>query len=893
MSVSSLTFNTVTTGFATFSIDSAQDDWVHLVLAFDGGQIRMFSNGRIANRSNLSAALPEKDDAMVWFGNVYNSSTGACDEMRVLDGVRSDAWYVAEYSTVADAAFAAFDEPEPWTATAETLDPEIFSRHVAITFSGYAGTTALANFPALIRLKADSPAGFSYAHCRPETIRFADADGNLIPHEIDTWDVEGESSVWVSIPELTKDTMITMYFDPPAAELAKVPRVNAADVWSCAGYAVVHHLGEADGTARDSTENGINATPLTRVLASSKYMVADANGVIGAGRKACVKANASAYNDESMVVDRYDHLGLGGNFTISAWVKIESFATWQRIIKAGGWEIQQGSVSQVELKVGNSSFMTLSTPSMSGNWVHVALAFKGTSSVGYANGGQKATATLPAALADSTTNLKYGFLLVGSAAGSFDEFRIRSDQSSADWENAECATAANADFITFGPLFSPTYLDIGSDAEPPAVELDPGVARYPLEVGDTLQCTAPAVTVKAGVSYACLGYAMSVRDADGTWGAAVTNLGVCVCNYVQGETPARLTWLWSATPVPFDANRFKGRFTVTFPGYAGTTELANFPALVRISEASPAGFRYKNAARDSLRFLDEDGNVIPHEVESWDETGVSYVWVRLPRLTPVSEKVTQVRCYYGKTAADLLPTVKGGETWTGSDHIGVWHMAEASGVVADATDHALDAAPNADAQAVSVAATGVIGNARQTGTMTVDGWLEVPSYASYGVGGSFTISCWAKAEAWGQWQRLFKSYTGSSGFEVESTTSAGTSFQVRGSGATNPAYSFSTVIGNWRHFAFVFDGPTVRVYVDGVDKGRQAVVEVVDSPAKLRMGFSNFDKKAAYYGYLDEVRLRDAVDSADWLKAEYDTGANAAFSANGAVVSNGLMILVR
>ena len=88
-------------------------------------------------------------------------------------------------------AIAAF----PAFAGAEQLDPADWTRSIAVTFSGYAGATALEGFPALIRLSAGLN-GFDYLKCADGSgLRFADSDGNLIPHEIDTWNADGTSLV--------------------------------------------------------------------------------------------------------------------------------------------------------------------------------------------------------------------------------------------------------------------------------------------------------------------------------------------------------------------------------------------------------------------------------------------------------------------------------------------------------------------------------------------------------------------------------------------------------------------------------------------------------------------------------------------------------------------------
>ena len=60
-----------------------------------------------------------------------------------------------------------------------------------------APSTALANFPVLVRLAEDAPTGFSYADCPTAScIWFTDASDNAIPCDVDTWDTTGESLVW-------------------------------------------------------------------------------------------------------------------------------------------------------------------------------------------------------------------------------------------------------------------------------------------------------------------------------------------------------------------------------------------------------------------------------------------------------------------------------------------------------------------------------------------------------------------------------------------------------------------------------------------------------------------------------------------------------------------------
>ncbi len=69
----------------------------------------------------------------------------------------------------------------------------------------------------------------------------------MIPHEIDTWNEEGVSYVWVKVPALSSTTKIFAYYGWTFA-----PAVNPKDVWSN-GYVGVWHLGEGARPLLNST----------------------------------------------------------------------------------------------------------------------------------------------------------------------------------------------------------------------------------------------------------------------------------------------------------------------------------------------------------------------------------------------------------------------------------------------------------------------------------------------------------------------------------------------------------------------------------------------------------------------------------------------------------------
>ena len=163
----------------------------------------------------------------------------------------------------------------------------------------------------------------------------------------------------------------------------------------------------------------------------------------------------------------------------------------------------------------------------------------------------------------------------------------------------------------------------------------------------------------------------------------------------------------------YASDDFAKAVTFTTSGYQGSAALANFPVLVKLS-TSIEGFDYADfGGGRNIVFKDSAGNEIPHEIDTWDTSGTSLVWVKVPSLTA---ETTFTMFYCGSTASDIAPSC----TWSGANYVGVWHMDEENGTVADASGHGLVATPTPDGGAsASVRYSGVdapVGYARQTGT---------------------------------------------------------------------------------------------------------------------------------------------------------------------------------
>ena len=328
-------------------------------------------------------------------------------------------------------------------------------------------------------------------------------------------------------------------------------------------------------------------------------------------------------------------------------------------------------------------------------------------------------------------------------------------------------------------------------------------------------------------------------------------------------------------------------------GYAGAEPLAGFPVLVCISNNAPAGFSYADVRNASaadrnaidLAFVDMEGEGLPFEIDTWDPTGASLVWVRLPSMTNGTEFVM---CWGslspGKAVCDESPF---------SGYVGVWHMSEASGTVADSSGHSLAATPaGTNAENLSIAGAGPVGNGRQCADkayLSVDNaaYLEVGD--RFAVSGLFAVSSSQTGDA-----RFFsrkKRGESTGGWEV---IKKGNAVAARGASGDNMAdYTPSPALaqGGWRHIVAVYDGGTATLYENGSQKASAAAgAAATDNDNSLSIGSYSGGASSYLVGSVDECRLLDAVPSAAWAKAEYDTMADPAFLTAGEAESYGELV---
>ena len=315
-----------------------------------------------------------------------------------------------------------------------------YARGAQITVAGYdASKPALSGFPVLVRIADDSPSGFAYSQLQSPSdgadLCFIDMDGNGLPFEIDTWNPDGTSFVWVTLPSMEHGTQFVMCWGS-----ATSGKTVCGDN-PFAGYKGVWHMNatspaDASGSGNDGTAAG------------SPTIV---SGKIGS---ALSLPNTSAYVTCSTSLPNPQ---LASGFTVEGWANSSNLS---------GNHALFGKKQFISVRTESSGSIKVTTPGVNdhngvsvslstGTWFHWAMTFvPGNGGMKFYVNGEIKNTQNASGFKDSTgsTEMWLGHNEWGGQEflGNLDEYRLSASIRSADWIYATYATQNDAAFLTAG-----------------------------------------------------------------------------------------------------------------------------------------------------------------------------------------------------------------------------------------------------------------------------------------------------------------------------------------------------------------------------------------------------------------------------------------------------------
>lgn len=281
---------------------------------------------------------------------------------------------------------------------------------------------------------------------------------------------------------------------------------------------------------------------------------------------------------------------------------------------------------------------------------------------------------------------------------------------------------------------------------------------------------------------------------------------------------------------------------------ASTEDLVNFPVLVRLDNTVIDYTETEDSGKD-IRFLDRDGENLSYEIEDWDESATSYIWVKVPQIDQDSD-TDYIYMYYGNPSA--TDEQNSSDVWEENDYQAVWHLNEDSGLVRDSGPLGY----NGTAVGVNQGENGYNGK----GVFT-DGSNSYIDF-SISLGNTVTIETWAKSTASSFQDMLWCIGSNNRGPDLFFSGSK-VSLNTWDS-SNNPFCNIPTGVGGWNLYTTVISPSTTRLYVNNTLCGSAGYRNPTTNNFHIA-SHANYD----WEGYVDEFRISTVARSQAWTYANY------------------------
>jgi uncharacterized repeat protein (TIGR01451 family) len=313
-------------------------------------------------------------------------------------------------------------------------------------------------------------------------------------------------------------------------------------------------------------------------------------------------------------------------------------------------------------------------------------------------------------------------------------------------------------------------------------------------------------------------------------------------------------------------------------------ELVDFPVLVVLTSDRINYADTQDEGQD-IRFVDGDGTILPHEIETWDESGSSYVWVKVPSISATSG-TDFIWLYFGNP--DAPDGQQPAAVWS-SGYRGVWHL---NGNLEDATNvnNGLGASVTSrsgwiaggqdfdgDQAYINVGSNNSVDNVFTTGG-TVMAWINPRTFGKAGYGRIADKSNTTTAgDGWAF--ELYKEISNgvprnTIRFERDFFPQRGSWYAPVNSIITDSwqlvAVTFDDRVGAQRP-AFYVNGVATAVITEDVKNGTPEDDDLTDLYLGNFPGFLSrpMQDDRSFDGGLDEIRIVARAQSTEWILAQY------------------------
>src|SRR3989344_2786378 len=303
----------------------------------------------------------------------------------------------------------------------------------------------------------------------------------------------------------------------------------------------------------------------------------------------------------------------------------------------------------------------------------------------------------------------------------------------------------------------------------------------------------------------------------------------------------------------------------------------NFPVLIKLESGTDIDYSKTQDNGEDIRFLDaDDSTVLSYEIEEWNESGTSYVWVKVPQID-INSSTDFIYLYYGSTSATDGQTAT--SVWDSNYQL-VQHLKETSGTTTSDSTSNSNNGTKVSATEPNPATSGQV-----DGAQDFDGnndYLEKTNASFAQTPGA--VSLWFKAdtintEGVDTYQKMTLMQYGDIywGFQISSSTNKIQYHYY--DGAIRDWYSNSTIsTGQWYKLDVVSTVSGSEMFLNGASQGASSLTlfnNICGSTCNLDIGgkIAGYPSGDSFDGLIDEIRISN-TRSAAWIAASYKSEAD-------------------
>jgi VCBS repeat-containing protein len=410
-----------------------------------------------------------------------------------------------------------------------------------LTFDNSSRTENLNDFPILVTLDTNR-FDYSRAQASGNDLRFVDVDGTVLSYEIETWNPNGQSHIWVKVPQIDASSAsdsIWLYYGNSGAAAGQ----NAADVWSNGYVGVWHMNGNPSGTQaiQDSSSSNVDGT------STGMDSTNQVNGPIGGALKfdgtseyirvATTSSDPTAVNPSQLTIEAW--ASSSGNTGFAERIINRRHIVLLSPVESYGLATSASDGTQLIHSTGSPDLVGTSGALPADRWRYVTGVLAGSTSSLYVDGVLNATQSGVTSYGSGNDDITIGAGEMGLTStisqywrGGIDEVRLSNVARSAAWTAAQYASMTDTmisygksqtvagvldnDSSTASGALTVTRVDLSNAADLPSVTLmDDG--RLLADTGSAFESLSEGQTSTQQIQY-------TVMDALGNSDLATVTL---------------------------------------------------------------------------------------------------------------------------------------------------------------------------------------------------------------------------------------------------------------------------------------------------------------------------------------------------------------------------------